>query len=182
MMTHDRLSRRDLLKAGGALDRQLRVRRGAAPMGAGADAAPAATPASRSIPARSTASSRFIADGTVTVYTGKVDVGTGLRIAVAQMAAEELGVRAERITRRRRRHRPLSGSGRHRRQHGPDARRRGSAAGRGDRAAGAARRSGAARLNRPAAELTIVDGEVRPVAGGAGRRHRRRSSAIAGSR
>src|ERR1700719_3748343 len=37
-------------------------------------------------------------DGTVTVYSGKVDVGTGLRIAVAQMAAEELGVRAERIT------------------------------------------------------------------------------------
>src|SRR5476651_622842 len=37
-------------------------------------------------------------DGTVTVYSGKVDVGTGLRIAVAQMAAEELGVRAEAIT------------------------------------------------------------------------------------
>src|SRR5437867_8174561 len=37
------------------------------------------------------------ADGTVTVYTGKVDVGTGLRIAVAQMAAEELGIPAQRI-------------------------------------------------------------------------------------
>src|SRR4029079_6630616 len=38
------------------------------------------------------------ADGTVTVYTGKVDVGTGLRIAVAQIAAEELGVPAERVS------------------------------------------------------------------------------------
>ena len=38
------------------------------------------------------------ADGSVTVYTGKVDVGTGLRIAIAQMAAEELGVPAARIS------------------------------------------------------------------------------------
>src|SRR5262249_47969151 len=38
------------------------------------------------------------ADGTVTVYTSKVDVGTGLRIAVAQMAAEELAVPIEKVT------------------------------------------------------------------------------------
>jgi len=38
------------------------------------------------------------ADGTVTVYTGKVDIGTGLRIAVRQMAAEELGIPVERIS------------------------------------------------------------------------------------
>src|SRR5215472_16111529 len=37
------------------------------------------------------------ADGSVTVYTGKVDVGTGLRIAVRQMASEELGIPVERI-------------------------------------------------------------------------------------
>src|SRR5262250_492197 len=37
-------------------------------------------------------------DGTVTVYTSKVDVGTGLRIAVAQMAAEELGIPLEKVT------------------------------------------------------------------------------------
>src|SRR6266699_5449122 len=34
----------------------------------------------------------FAADGSVTIYTSKVDVGTGLRIALSQMVAEELGV------------------------------------------------------------------------------------------
>jgi nicotinate dehydrogenase subunit B len=38
------------------------------------------------------------ADGSVTVFTSKVDVGTGMRIAIAQMAAEELGVRTNRVT------------------------------------------------------------------------------------
>jgi len=37
------------------------------------------------------------ADGTVTIYSGKVDLGQGLRIAIPQMAAEELGVAVERI-------------------------------------------------------------------------------------
>ena len=37
-------------------------------------------------------------DGTVTIYTSKVDVGTGMRIAIAQMAAEELGIPVGRIT------------------------------------------------------------------------------------
>ena len=32
------------------------------------------------------------ADGSVTIYTSKVDVGTGLRLAMSQMVAEELGV------------------------------------------------------------------------------------------
>src|SRR3982751_1383666 len=36
-------------------------------------------------------------DGTVTVYTGKVDLGTGLRIAVRQMAAEELGLTTDKV-------------------------------------------------------------------------------------
>jgi nicotinate dehydrogenase subunit B len=38
------------------------------------------------------------ADGSVTVFTSKVDVGTGMRIAIAQMAAEELGVATNRVT------------------------------------------------------------------------------------
>ncbi len=38
------------------------------------------------------------ADGSVTVYTGKVDLGTGLRIAIRQMAAEELGLPVERVS------------------------------------------------------------------------------------
>src|SRR5262245_21828146 len=37
-------------------------------------------------------------DGSVTIYTSKVDVGTGLRIAMSQMVAEELGIPVDRIT------------------------------------------------------------------------------------
>src|SRR4029453_16064859 len=37
-------------------------------------------------------------DGAVTIYTSKVDVGTGMRIAIAQMAAEELGIPIGRVT------------------------------------------------------------------------------------
>ncbi|HEU5320952.1 MAG TPA: molybdopterin cofactor-binding domain-containing protein, partial [Methylomirabilota bacterium] len=36
-------------------------------------------------------------DGTVTVYTGKVDIGTGIRTAIPQMAAEELDVALARV-------------------------------------------------------------------------------------
>jgi CO/xanthine dehydrogenase Mo-binding subunit len=36
-------------------------------------------------------------DGGVTIYSGKVDLGQGLRIAIPQMAAEELGIGVERI-------------------------------------------------------------------------------------
>ena len=42
------------------------------------------------------------ADGSVTLYTSKVDVGTGVRIAFAQMAAEELGVSPSRVSLTRR--------------------------------------------------------------------------------
>lgn len=37
-------------------------------------------------------------DGSVTVYTGKVDLGTGLRMAIRQMAAEELSLPIERVS------------------------------------------------------------------------------------
>jgi nicotinate dehydrogenase subunit B len=36
-------------------------------------------------------------DGTVTVFCGKVDLGQGLRIAIRQMAAEELGIGVDKI-------------------------------------------------------------------------------------
>src|ERR1051326_453428 len=36
-------------------------------------------------------------DGSVTVYTSKVDVGTGLRIAMSQMVAEELEIPVDRV-------------------------------------------------------------------------------------
>ena len=105
------------------------------------------------------------ADGSVTIYTSKVDVGTGIRIAFAQMAAEELGVSPSRIT-------VVEGDT----TTCPDQGGTGGSTGlvRGgteiQAAAATARRAllqmGAARLNRPVADLTIVDGEVRPRAGG----------------
>src|SRR5437667_62730 len=36
-------------------------------------------------------------DGSVTIYTSKVDIGTGLRIAMSQMVAEELDIPVDRI-------------------------------------------------------------------------------------
>src|SRR5437762_2606041 len=36
-------------------------------------------------------------DGGVTVYAGKVDLGTGARAAIRQIVAEELGLRPEKI-------------------------------------------------------------------------------------
>src|SRR5260370_35005823 len=109
----------------------------------------------------------FHADGTVTVYTSKVDVGTGLRIAIAQMAGEELGIPAKKIT-------VLDGDT------GvcPDQGGTGGSTGltRGGteirQAAATAREAliglGAQRSNRPVGDLVIVNGEVRPTGGGPG--------------
>ena len=38
------------------------------------------------------------ADGSVTLYSGKVDLGTGHRISLPQIVADELGIQIERIT------------------------------------------------------------------------------------
>jgi nicotinate dehydrogenase subunit B len=107
------------------------------------------------------------ADGSVTVYTSKVDVGTGMRIAMAQMAAEELGVDTARITvvdGDTARCPNTGGTG------GSTGLTRGGTAVR--QAAATARQAllglAATRLKRPVADLTIVAGEVRPAAGGRG--------------
>ncbi|PYR72566.1 MAG: xanthine dehydrogenase family protein molybdopterin-binding subunit [Acidobacteria bacterium] len=107
------------------------------------------------------------ADGSVTLYTSKVDVGTGIRIALAQMAAEELGVSPSRVS-------VIEGDT----ATCPDQGGTGGSTGlvRGgveiQAAAATARRAllqmGATRLNRPVTDLTIVDGEVKPRAGGTG--------------
>jgi CO/xanthine dehydrogenase Mo-binding subunit len=160
------VSRRDVLKAGGALLVSFAfgvVPRGGAAQSSGAPGAPA-----RPLDATEVDGLLAIhADGSVTLYTSKVDVGTGLRIALAQMAAEELGVAPTRIS-------VVEGDT------GlcPDQGGTGGSTGltRGGTeiraAAATARRAlldlGATRLNRPAGELTITDGEVRPIAGGAG--------------
>ena len=81
-------------------------------------------------------------DGSVTVYTSKVDVGTGMRIAMAQMAAEELGVDTARITVVDGDTGAMSEHRRHGRQHRAHARRHRRSSGRGDRPPGAPRSRG----------------------------------------
>src|SRR4029450_10526632 len=93
MATLPIISRRDLLKAGGAIIVSFAFN------GVRPDDVWAQAPAGKPLDPMDVDSFIAIhADGTATVYSGKVDVGTGLRIAVAQMAAEELGMPASRIT------------------------------------------------------------------------------------
>src|SRR5438552_3771031 len=95
-MTPELLSRRDLLKAGGAIvvsfafavaPRRVTGQAGAQP-GAGRPVDPSEVDGLLAIHA----------DGSMTLYTSKVDVGTGMRMALAQMAAEELGVSPSRVS------------------------------------------------------------------------------------
>src|SRR5213594_4036905 len=107
------------------------------------------------------------ADGSITVYTSKVDVGTGLRVAMSQMVSEELGVPVERIS-------VVEGDT----AVTPDQGGTGGSTGipRGAvevrQAAATARQAliglGAEQLQRPSTELTLADGLVRPVTGGQG--------------
>jgi CO/xanthine dehydrogenase Mo-binding subunit len=162
MATLPILSRRDVLKAGGAVIVSFAFN------GVRPEDVWAQVPVGKPLDPMEVDSFIAIhADGTATVYSGKVDVGTGLRIAVAQMAAEELGMNASRIT-------VIDGDT------GicPDQGGTGGSTGltRGGaeirQAAASARQAllalGATRLNRPATELTIVDSEVRPQSGGNG--------------
>src|SRR3981189_1964965 len=90
-----RLSRRDLLKSGAGLIIAFALD---ATVPQWASAQTSAAGGEKSVDPSEVDS--FLAihpDGTVTVYSGKVDVGTGLRIAVRQMAAEELGLPVERV-------------------------------------------------------------------------------------
>ena len=160
------MSRRDLLKAGGALIVSFAFE-SAVPRWARAQGGGVAETNKPLDPSEVDSFLAFHADGTVTVYTGKVDVGTGLRIAVAQMAAEELGIPADRIT-------IIDGDTGLCPDQGGTGGSTGLTRGGADvrQAAATARQAlltmGATRLNRPAAELTIADGQVRPLAGGAG--------------
>ena len=106
-------------------------------------------------------------DGSVTVYTGKVDIGTGLRIVIRQMAAEELGVPVERIE-------LVEGDTSLTPDQGGTGGSTGTTRGGGQirQAAATARQAflnlAAEQLHRPASELVLLNGEVRPVAGGEG--------------
>jgi len=160
------ISRRDLLKAGGAIVVSFAF--AVAPRRAFAQAGAAAAATDRPLdPGEVDGLLAIHADGSVTLYTSKVDVGTGMRMALAQMAAEELGVSPSRVS-------VVEGDT----ATCPDQGGTGGSTGlvRGGTeiraAAATAKRAlltlGAAQLNRPAADLTIADGQVRPRAGGAG--------------
>ena len=60
---------------------------------------PGAPPSRRKTDAKQVDSYFVInSNGTVTLYSGKVDLGTGHRIALPQIVADELGIGIERIT------------------------------------------------------------------------------------
>ena len=106
-------------------------------------------------------------DGSVTIFTSKVDIGTGLATAFRQTAAEELGIPVERFS-------VVEGDTATTPNHGGTGGSSGIPRGAADirRAAATARQAllnlGAKQLNRPAGELTISGGEVRPTGGGPG--------------
>lgn len=98
-MRPNRMTRRTFLKAGGAVV----VAMGLGPLRDGYLAAQTAASADRFLgkTVATDAVDGFLAihaDGTVTLFTGKVDLGTGARAALRQMAAEELDVPVGRIT------------------------------------------------------------------------------------
>ena len=110
------------------------------------------------------------ADGSVTIYSGKVDLGQGLRIAIPQMAAEELGVGVERIV-------LIEGDTALTPDQGTTAGSSGIVRGGVQirQAAATAREAlialAAARTGRGSSEFDAIDGEVCPKSGGAGIRY-----------
>ena len=107
------------------------------------------------------------ADGTATIYSGKVDLGTGLRAAFPQIAAEELGLPINKI-------KLIEGDTLLTPDQGPTSGSNGIPKGGMQlrQAAATARQAliklAAEKLGKPANELDAIDGEVRPKAGGAG--------------
>src|SRR5664280_1899759 len=106
-------------------------------------------------------------DGTVTVFCGKVDLGQGLRIAIPQIAAEELGIGIDKIKYIEGDTELTPNQGR---TSGSNGIQRGGMQIR--QAAATARKAliglAAQRFNVSADDLIAADGEVRPKADGAG--------------
>ena len=106
------------------------------------------------------------ADGSVTIFCGKVDLGQGLRIAIPQMAAEELGIDIARVT-------MIEGDTALTPDQGPTAGSSGIMRGGVQirQAAATARQAliarAAERTATPAAELDVQNGAIRPKSGGA---------------
>lgn len=149
------MKRRDLFKASGALLVSFALPRPSL----------AATEAKTVDPAQLDGFLAVHQDGSVTLYCGKVDLGQGLRIAMRQMAAEELGINTDRIA-------LIEGDTLLTPDQGPTAGSTGVAKGgiQIRQAAATARqaliRLAAARLDQPETDLDIVDGEITPKTGG----------------
>ena len=157
------LSRREFMKAGGAL---------VVGFSWALDGV-AQRPATESAPVARTLDTNEVdgflavnADGTVTIFCGKVDLGQGLRIAIPQMAAEELGVDIARVT-------MIEGDTALTPDQGPTAGSSGIMRGGVQirQAAATARQAliarAAERIGKPAAELDVQNGAIRPKSGGA---------------
>ena len=170
------LSRRDVLRGGSALI----VSFGLNPReAAGQRVPPSASDAPRA-PLDPAHVDSFLAihpDGRVTIFTSKVDVGTGMRIAIAQMAAEELGIPVSRIS-------LVDGdTGRCPNNGGTGGSTGLTRGGTAVRQAAASARQELLRLASqhlavPAADLTIVNGEVRAAAAAGGGRAARTARPI----
>ena len=106
-------------------------------------------------------------DGTVTIFCGKVDLGQGLRIAIPQIAAEELGIGVDKIKYIEGDTALTPDQGR---TSGSNGIQRGGMQIR--QAAATARKAlvdlAAQRLNLKADDLVVAEGLVRPKSGGAG--------------
>ncbi len=151
-MTHASMTRRGLLETGGALfvTFALGGRRAARAQGGA--------------PAQVDSFLGVGADGSVVIYTSKVDVGTGLATAFCQTAAEELDIPVERF-------RVVEGDTATTPNHGGTGGSSGIPRGAADirRAAATARQAllelAAKRFGRPAVEFTIAGGEVKSLDG-----------------
>jgi nicotinate dehydrogenase subunit B len=167
-MTEHRMTRRMFLKTGGAVV----VALSAGSVTPGRIAAQTTATADRFL-GKSVATNAvdgFLAihaDGTVTLFSGKVDLGTGARAALRQMAAEELDVSLDRII-------MIEGDTALTPDQGATAGSYGVARGGMQirRAAATARQAlidrAAQRLGRPASDLEVIDGVIRPMGGGTG--------------
>ncbi|MFI5022845.1 MAG: molybdopterin cofactor-binding domain-containing protein [Alphaproteobacteria bacterium] len=163
---HPGLTRRALLKAGGALIVSFAIGGSRPAQALGEPLLGSAADIGKPLALDEVSS--FLAvheDGSVTVFTGKVDLGTGLRIAIRQMVAEELDLPVARIA-------LVEGDTALTPDQGPT----GGSSGitRGGvpirQAAATARAAllklAAEKFGVPANELIIADGEVRMVSGG----------------
>jgi nicotinate dehydrogenase subunit B len=167
-MIREQMTRRTFLKTGGALVVGLRLGSLGDP-----HATAQTTPSADSFLGKTVspdAVDGFLAvnaDGTVTLFSGKVDLGTGARAALRQMAAEELDVPLERVI-------MIEGDTALTPDQGATAGSAGVSRGGMQirRAAATARQAllerAAPRLGRPVGELEVADGTIRPKGGGAG--------------